>query len=91
MTQNGTDSVTVIQVASEKIPILRCYKCQVSFEIDRDLDEPNPALEAFSALHLPHGQLFIGVNDEHGKFQAIDGPGFIGDPKDYIHGPSSRR
>jgi hypothetical protein len=61
----------------------------VSFEIDRDLDEPNPALEKFSATHLPHGQLFIGVNDDDGKFQAIDGPGFVGDPKDYIPNHSS--
>jgi len=86
LTKKDADSVTFIQVEPGKTPILRCYKCQLSFEIDRDLDEPNPALEAFSSTHLPHGQLFIGVNDEHGKFQAIDGPGFVGDPKDYIHG-----
>jgi hypothetical protein len=84
--KNGGDSVTVIKVAPERTPILKCYKCQLSFEIDRDPAKPNPALEAFSALHLPHGQLFIGTLDENGKFKAIDGPGFIGDPKDYIHG-----
>ena len=87
MTKNDADSVTVIKVEPGKTPILKCYKCQLSFEVDRDLDEPNPALEAFSALHLPHGQLFIGVLDENGKFKAIEGPAtFIGDPKDYIHG-----
>lgn len=90
MQKTGSDLVTVIKVEPGKTPILRCYKCQVSFEVNRDLDEVNQDLEDFSAAHLLHGQLFIGVNDENGKFQAIDGPGFIGNPKYYTDDTSRR-
>ena len=87
LTQKG-DNSHIIRVAPGKTPILRCYKCQVSFEVDRDLDEANPALEAFAAAHQPHGQLFVGTNDEHGKFQAMEGPGDfrVGSPREYLHG-----
>lgn len=55
--------------------VLRCYKCQVSIDVVNDPTIEHPALLEFAATHQPHGQLFVGTNDENGKFQAIEGPG----------------
>lgn len=81
----------VYQASPNETLVLRCYKCQVSFEVDSKL-KVNPALEEFSATHQPHGQLFIGTNDENGKFQGVFGPGefHLGGAKDQIRAGSNR-